>query len=80
MNFEVHSFGPSLFQAANLHIILAIKNCDFFEMPVPEGMLDVAMKDTITVDENGFVHAPKKPGLGLDIDWDKAEKLTFKIG
>lgn len=49
-------------------------------MPVPEGMLDVAMKDTITVDENGFVHAPKKPGLGLDIDWDKAEKLTFKIG
>lgn len=80
LNVEPHSWGGSLCQAANLHVMLSIKNCEFFELPIDEngneGMFDVGTKDTLRIDKEGYVHAPKKPGLGLEIDWDLVEKGT----
>src|SRR2546422_10335609 len=35
MNFEVHHGGNSLNNVANLHVIMAIKNCEFFEVLLP---------------------------------------------
>jgi len=55
-----------------------MKNCDFFELPVPQGILDVGMKDAIRVDKDGYVQAPTKPGLGYDIDWEAVNKLTVE--
>jgi len=79
MNCELHSWGHTLTQAAHLHIMLAINNCDFFELPIPEGIFDLGMKDVIRIDKDGYVRAPKKPGLGYDIDWEDIKKLTIKI-
>ena len=31
-------------------------------------------KDVIRIDKEGYVHAPKKPGLGLEIDWAQVDK------
>ncbi|VTU33619.1 L-Ala-D/L-Glu epimerase [Variovorax sp. SRS16] len=76
--YEPHSYGTTLVQAAHLHVMLAIHNCDLFELPVPQGILDVGMKDTIRVTKDGMVEAPTKPGLGYDIDWDAIKKLTVK--
>lgn len=70
VKYEPHSFGTTLVQAAHLHLMLAIHNCDFFESPVPQGLLDWGMADTIRVGPDGFVEAPTKPGLGYDVDWD----------
>ena len=67
---EPHSFGPALIQAAHFHVMLSIHNCDFFEAPVPEGILDFGMKEGIKVDKKGYVSAPTKPGIGYDIDFD----------
>ena len=67
---ELHSYGPTLVEAAHLHVMLAIRNCDFFEAADAEGMFTVGMKDTITVAPDGYVYAPQKPGLGYDVDWD----------
>jgi len=78
VNCEIHSFGSTLAQAAMLHAMLAVKNCDFFELPVPTGIFDVAMKDTIRVAKDGFIYAPTKPGLGYDIDWDEVDRLTVR--
>jgi L-alanine-DL-glutamate epimerase-like enolase superfamily enzyme len=78
MTCELDSWGSTLAQAAHLHAMLAIKNCDFFEQPVPEGVFDLATKDKLRIDAEGYVHAPKKPGLGLEIDWDEVEKITDK--
>jgi len=78
-NFEAHCFGFPLVQAANLHLMGAISNGEFFEMPVPEGIMDTAMKDTIILDPDGWVTLPHKPGLGLDIDWDKMNTLTTAV-
>lgn len=78
VNCEPHSYGTVLSQAACLHVMLATKNCDFFELPVPVGIFDDAMKDTIRIAGDGYVYAPTKPGLGYDIDWDAVDKSTVK--
>ncbi|MAS80882.1 MAG: hypothetical protein CMA28_04645 [Euryarchaeota archaeon] len=77
MNWEPHTYGGTLYQAANLHVILARKNTSFFELPIQdgeEGWFDVGTVDVIRIDDEGFVHGPTKPGLGYDIDWDQVEE------
>ncbi|MFO1321783.1 MAG: enolase C-terminal domain-like protein [Burkholderiales bacterium] len=77
--YEPHSYGTTHVQAAHLHIMLAIHNCDLFEIPVPQGILDIGMKDVIRVGADGWVDAPTRPGLGYDVDWDAIDKLTLKV-
>lgn len=78
MKCEPHSYGNTLEQATHLHVMLSLKNCDFFELPVPEGTYDQCMKDFIRIDKQGYVNAPRKPGLGYEIDWSKIERSTTK--
>jgi L-alanine-DL-glutamate epimerase-like enolase superfamily enzyme len=75
---EPHSFGPTLVEAAHFHIMLAIRNCDFFESAFPEGIFTAGMKDFIRV-ENGYAYAPAKPGLGYDADWDYINDHTERV-
>ncbi|MDO8673268.1 MAG: mandelate racemase/muconate lactonizing enzyme family protein [Dehalococcoidia bacterium] len=74
-----HSFGPTTVQAAHLHVMLSAKNCDMVEVPFPEEPFDIGMNDLIRPDKDGFVHAPTKPGLGYEIDWDTVRELTTEI-
>lgn len=77
MNWEPHTYGGTFYQAANLHAILATRNCTFFELPIEngeEGCFDVGTNDVIRIDDEGYVHAPQKPGLGIEPDWDEVEK------
>ena len=37
MNFEIHHGGNSLNNVANLHVIMAIRNCEYFEVLLPDG-------------------------------------------
>lgn len=78
VNCEPHSYGTVLSQAACLHVMLSIKNCDFFELPVPVGFFDFGMKDKIRIAKDGYVYAPTKPGLGYELDWDEIENATTK--
>lgn len=60
-------------------MILATKNCTFFELPIEngqEGWFDAGTKDVIRIDEDGYVHAPQKPGIGMTIDWRQVEEGT----
>jgi L-alanine-DL-glutamate epimerase-like enolase superfamily enzyme len=77
INCEIMSWGYSLNAAANLHLMLAHTNCSFFEHSVPQQAYEYGMHDVIRSDANGYVHAPTKPGLGLDVDWDQMEAATF---
>jgi L-alanine-DL-glutamate epimerase-like enolase superfamily enzyme len=78
LKFEPHSYGGIFHQAATLQVILSAKNCEFFEVPIDkdgnEGMYDIGTKDKIRIDRDGYVHAPQKPGLGLEIDWKQVEE------
>jgi L-alanine-DL-glutamate epimerase-like enolase superfamily enzyme len=49
-----------------------------FEIPVPQDILDIGMKDVIRVGKDGYVDAPTKPGLGYDIDCEAIGKLTLR--
>ncbi|HMK82710.1 MAG TPA: enolase C-terminal domain-like protein [Candidatus Bathyarchaeia archaeon] len=78
VNCEPDSWGNQITQAVHLHVMLSIRNCEFFELPVPAGSLDVEFADSIRIDKSGYVHAPTKPGLGIDINWEVVEKLTIR--
>ena len=78
MNFETHHGGNSLNNVANLHVIMAIRNTEFFEVLLPDAMQKYGLAEDITVDRDGFVHAPTEPGLGAHIDFDLIERK--KVG
>jgi L-alanine-DL-glutamate epimerase-like enolase superfamily enzyme len=76
MKCEPANYGSMLAQAAHFHVELANNNCRFYEVPVPEGIFDICMRDTARIDGEGYVYAPTKPGLGYEIDWDQVERNT----
>ncbi|MDP6375305.1 MAG: enolase C-terminal domain-like protein [Pseudomonadales bacterium] len=73
MNYEVHHGGNSLNNVANLHLIMAIPNCEYFEVLLPDAVQKHGLIKDIEVDENGLVHAHHLPGLGAEIDFDLIE-------
>ena len=74
MNFEVHHGGNSLNNVANLHVIMAIRNCEFFEVLLPAAAQKYGLVEDIEVDARGLVHAPTGPGLGAKIDFALIER------
>jgi len=78
MKCEIVSWGNPLRQAAALHVMLAVRNCDFFELPIPAGTFDRGFADHIRISNDGQIEAPTKPGLGVEIDWNEIEKATMK--
>ena len=73
MNYEVHHGGNSLMNVANLHLVMAIRNCEYFEVLLPDAAQKHGLVNDIVVDENGMVHAPTEPGLGYEIDFELIE-------
>lgn len=79
MNYEVHHGGNSLNNVANLHVIMAIKNCEFFEVLLPDEAQKYGLAQDIEVDGGGMVRAPEKPGLGAEIDFELIEKKKITV-
>lgn len=79
MKYEVHHGGNSLNNWANLHVILAIKNTQFFEVLLPAGAQKYGIIDDLAPDEEGLIHAPDGVGLGANIDFDLIEHKTVGI-
>jgi L-alanine-DL-glutamate epimerase-like enolase superfamily enzyme len=79
MNFEVHHGGNSLNNVANLHVIMAIKNCEFFEVLLPAAAQKYGLVEDIEVDRQGFVHAMNGPGLGASIDFALIERQKVAV-
>jgi len=79
MNFETHHGGNSLNNVANLHVIMAIRNTEFFEVLLPDAMQKYGLAQDITVDRDGLVHAPTGPGLGAEIDFELIERKKLGV-
>ncbi|MFC1935583.1 enolase C-terminal domain-like protein [Chloroflexota bacterium] len=78
LGFEPHDYSGG---TASLHVLLAINNARFFETAVPLGSwyeksYPGVYLDPVQVDKEGYVHATTKPGLGFEIDFDEAKKVT----
>ncbi len=77
MNCEVHDGYNALGNVANKHVMMAIDNCDWFEVIAFNRSgdhtlehLGYGLTEPFEVDAEGYVHAPSGPGLGAEIDWD----------
>jgi L-alanine-DL-glutamate epimerase-like enolase superfamily enzyme len=55
---------------------MAVNNCDYFEVLLPDSDNKYGMVREIEVDRQGMVHAPTKPGLSAEIDFDLIRRET----
>jgi L-alanine-DL-glutamate epimerase-like enolase superfamily enzyme len=79
LNLELHHGGNSLNNVANLHVIMAIANTEFFEVLLPAESQKYGLIQDIEIDSDGFVHAPVEPGLGAAIDFDLIKRKTVAV-
>jgi len=79
MNLEIHHGGNSLNNVANLHVTLAIKNCEFFEVLLPAAAQKYGLVEDLEVDGHGLVRPPAGPGLGAAIDFDLIARRTTAV-
>ena len=78
MPIDIQSWGHSLAQAANLHLMLANERTRYFEAPMPKEPFEFGMMNGNLL-ERGRVVAPEGPGLGITVDWDKLATADFYI-
>ena len=79
MNLEIHHGGNSLNNFANLHVMLAIKNSSLFEVLLPEAAQKYGIISDLTIDPQGFIHAPKGMGIGAQIDFELIRAKTVTV-
>ena len=70
MDVELTSYGQTLVQSANLHVMLAFGKTGFFERAVPADEFEFGVTTPITMDATGTVGALDAPGLGVTMDDD----------
>jgi len=70
LNCEVGTAGNGLMNAANLHVLQSVRNCDYYEHLMPGEQHDFGLAAYPSPDSDGMMCAPDAPGLGFDIDRD----------
>jgi len=78
MPIDIQSWGHSLAQAANLHLMLANERTRYFEAPMPKEAFEFGMTNGNLL-ERGRVVAPEGPGLGIEVNWDRLATADFYV-
>src|SRR5215471_6078322 len=70
-----HAFAGAVLLAASLHFIAAIPNGLVLEFDQnPNGLRDELLKEPITIESDGSISLPKRPGLGIELDRGAIER------
>lgn len=69
LSIDVQSWGHTLAQISNLHLMIANERSEYFEVSMPKQAFEFAMKNSYML-KNGKAVAPEGPGLGIEVDWD----------
>lgn len=73
-----HNFGTDINTAASLHLLAAIPNALILEYCVESNVMrDNLVRNPIRL-KNGSAAVPEEPGLGVQINWDEAEKYIVQ--
>jgi len=78
MTIDIQSWGHSLAQAGNLHLMLANKRTKYFEAPMPKEAFEFGMQDGNLIDQGRAV-APDGSGLGIEVNWDRLAEADFYV-
>ncbi len=74
-----HFYTSGINLAAGLHFIAARKSAFIFEYCVEETPIRWGVtKQKMEIDEEGYVHVPEGPGLGIDLDDDMIDNLRVR--
>lgn len=76
MPIDVQSWGHTLGQAANLHLMLSNERSEYFEASMPKQAFEFGMVNGNILHE-GKVVAPEGPGLGIVVDWELLKTADF---
>jgi L-alanine-DL-glutamate epimerase-like enolase superfamily enzyme len=80
-----HTWGNGMGLLANLHLAASIPNCSHLEFPhdPPSGWTaqarDQMLMEPLTVDADGYVRVPDKPGFGFELDEERIEHHTVAV-
>ena len=77
LDCEIMSWGYTLVSVANLHLMLSSNNCSYYEQPLPYETFEFGMKDVLRTGRDGYMYAPTKPGLGMEVDWEQMKTKTI---
>jgi L-alanine-DL-glutamate epimerase-like enolase superfamily enzyme len=69
----------SVIQAANLHVPLAFGRTSFFEKAVPPEPFEHGVRRPLRTGQDGLVHAPEGPGLGIELDDETIDDATIAV-
>ena len=73
LNCEIGTAGNGLLNAANLHVALSVRNCDYYEHLMPVDQQNFGLTAYPAPDEHGMMRVPDSPGLGFELDGDWIE-------
>ena len=68
LNCEIGLAGNSVMNAANLHVMLSVPNCDFYEWWLPREIHQWGVTQELALTGDCRLTAPDKPGLGMELD------------
>lgn len=79
MNYEIHHGSNSLNNVANLHVAVAIHNCEYIEVLLPDANNKYGLLEDLAIDPQGRMHAPVGPGLGVEVDMELVRRKQVAV-
>src|SRR3954451_10632419 len=82
LDFVPHTWGNGIGLLANLHLAASVPNCSHLEFPhdPPSGFTlasrDQMLREPLTIDSDGAVRVPDKPGFGFELDEERIAQHT----
>ncbi|WP_368882209.1 mandelate racemase/muconate lactonizing enzyme family protein [Proteus mirabilis] len=72
-----HGWNTAMGLAADLQMAAALPNVDFVEFIGGSQYIDGITTTSFSVDAQGYLDIPQKPGLGIELDIEKLKKYTI---
>ncbi|MGY6370344.1 mandelate racemase/muconate lactonizing enzyme family protein [Proteus mirabilis] len=72
-----HGWNTAMGLAADLQMAAALPNVDFVEFIGGSQYIDGITTTPFSVDAEGYLDIPQKPGLGIELDIEKLKKYTI---
>ena len=70
-----HGWNTAVGLAADLHLTAALPVARYVEYLTPCPYLDEIILDPFYPDKDGYLHAPTKPGLGIELNREALKKF-----
>ena len=71
-----HGWNTAVGLAADLHFTASMPVASYVEFITPSPYIDELLADPFTLDEDGMLTIPTKPGLGIELNDDAVERMS----